>query len=282
MKRWLEEPLVHFLAAGALLFTAYAWLDRGAGDEPRIVRITAQEVNWLAETWSRQWQRPPSEDELRGLVVDYLKETLLEREARELGLDENDTIVRRRLAQKMEFLVQDIARLDEPGEEELRQFYEASPERYEAPARVSFTQLFFQTEAAARKGLAELAARGAGELGERSLLEREFTGADARTVESQFGPEFAGQVFALEPGWHGPVVSAYGFHLVRITESEAAQQLPFDGVRPQLLEDWHRVRQDQAEEEFLASLLEKYDVVLDDQLKPLVGSLTGTREGRRE
>ena len=120
MRRWLKEPLLHFLVVGGLLFAAHAWLHRGGGDAPHVVHLTAAEVNWLKEMWARQWQRPPNEQELRGLVTDYVKEGLLAREARALGLDENDTIVRRRLAQKLAFFVQDTARLAEAGEDAMR------------------------------------------------------------------------------------------------------------------------------------------------------------------
>ena len=114
MKRLLKEPLLHFLVLGALLFAVYSWLNRSLPDNKSAagtVRITSNEIAWLKETWSRQWQREPTRDELRGLVTDFLKEELLAREARALGLDQNDTIVRRRLAQKLEFLVQDTSRL---------------------------------------------------------------------------------------------------------------------------------------------------------------------------
>jgi hypothetical protein len=152
MRYWLKEPLLHFLVAGGLLFVAYAWRNRGGGEAPGVVRITAAEAHWLKETWARQWLHPPSEQELRGVVADYVKEALLAREARALGLAENDTVVRRRLAQKLEFLVQDTARLAEPREDELRQLYDASRARYQTPARLSFTHIYFKTEAAAPHG----------------------------------------------------------------------------------------------------------------------------------
>jgi hypothetical protein len=146
----LREPLLHFLVAGAVLFAAYAWLNRGgddaAGTASRTVRITAAEVEWLKRTWTRQWQRPPSEAELKGLVSDHLKETLLEREARALGLDANDTVVRRRLAQKMEFMLRDAIGLAEPSEEALRRSYEKHRERFQAPARISFTHVYFNRD----------------------------------------------------------------------------------------------------------------------------------------
>ena len=148
MKRLLKEPLLHFVVLGALLFGAYSWLNRGARSEgpAKQVRVSETDVKWLVETWTRQWQRPPTRDELRGLVTGFLKEELLAREAREMGLEENDTIVRRRLAQKLEFLLQDTSRLAEPSEEDLHKFYAAHPERFQAEARVSFTHVFFNRE----------------------------------------------------------------------------------------------------------------------------------------
>jgi parvulin-like peptidyl-prolyl isomerase len=256
------------------LFAAHAWLNRGGGEEPGVVRITAGEVRWLTETWARQWQRLPDDQEVRGIVTDYLKEALLARKARELGLDENDTVVRRRLAQKMEFLVQDTARLVEPGEDELRRLYEARRARYQSPARISFTQIYFKTEAAARQGLEDLATHSAAELGDSSLLEREHARADEQAVAGVLGREFAGKVFALDPGrWHGPIASAYGFHLVRITERQGARPRPFDEVRAQVLDEWQRDQQVKANEHFFAALLKKYDVVVDENVKPLLRPL---------
>jgi parvulin-like peptidyl-prolyl isomerase len=276
MNRWLTEPLLHFLLAGGLLFAAYTWLNRDGFDEPRVVHITATEVSWLKETWTRQRQRPPSEQELRGLVTDYLKETLLVREAQALGLDENDTVVRRRLAQKMEFLVQDTARLAEPDEAALRRFYEARRIQYQSPGRISFTQLFFKSEKDARRALAELKTRNADDLGDPSMLERDYAEADEQTVVSVFGPEFAGKVFVLAPGqWHGPLASGYGVHLVWVDAQQAGQDRPFEMVRAQVLNEWQRVQQAKASEQFFDQLLKKYDVVVEDNLKPLVGPLSG-------
>jgi hypothetical protein len=268
--------LLHFVVVGALLFGTYAWLDREDDEQPRVVRITTAEVQWLAETWTRQWHHPPSEQELRGLVRDYLKESLLAREARELGLDENDTIVRRRLAQKMEFLAQDTTRLAEPGEDALRQFYDTRRAQYKTPARISFTQLFFKTEAAARRALNQLDTRDSSNLGEPSLLERDHVLADEQAVASVFGPAFAAKLFALAPGpWHGPLASGYGFHLVQVHELQAETVRPFDEVRARVLDDWHGEQQAKASEQLLDLLLKKYDVVMDDGLEPVIGPLYG-------
>ena len=148
MKRLLKEPLLHFVVLGTLLFGAYEWMNRGARNEgpAKQVRVSEGDVRWLVQTWSRQWQRQPTREELRGLVTNFLKEELLAREARAMGLDENDTIVRRRLAQKVEFLMQDTSRLAEPTDDDLRKFYAAHPERFQTDARISFTHVFFSRE----------------------------------------------------------------------------------------------------------------------------------------
>lgn len=272
IRRWFNEPLLHFLILGGLLFGAYSWNNRGVGDEPPVLRVTAAEVNWLAETWTRQWQRQPSEQELRGLVADYVKEELLAREAKKIGLDENDTIVRRRLAQKMEFLVQDTARLAEPKEDELRRLYDADTARYRTPARISFAQIFFKTETEARTGLAQVASHSLAQLGDHTLLDREYATLDKQTVSTLFGEQFAGQVFALESDrWQGPVPSAYGFHLVKVNGKESPVLRPFGEVRTQVLEDWHRTQQARANEQFFAGLLKKYEVVVDETVRPLMG-----------
>jgi parvulin-like peptidyl-prolyl isomerase len=273
MKKVLTEPLLHFLVIGAALFGLNAWLNRGAPGEtePREVHISEGDVQWLKETWARQWQREPTREEFRELLTGFLREELLAREALEMGLDENDTVVRRRLAQKVEFLVKDTARLVEPSEDELRRFYDANRERYQDVERISFTQLLFKTEAGAREGLGALPARGASGIGDATLLAREHDQVDALAVTSQFGQEFTERVFALDVGaWRGPIASTYGFHLVKINERQAAQTVSFDEVRDVLLDEWQRERQTKLYEEYVAGLLEKYDVVIAESVESLM------------
>jgi hypothetical protein len=284
MKRLLKEPLLHFLVLGALLFAVYSWLNRSLPDNKSAagtVRITSNEIAWLKETWSRQWQREPTRDELRGLVTDFLKEELLAREARALGLDQNDTIVRRRLAQKLEFLVQDTSSLAEATEGDLRRFYDANPERFQTDAHISFTHVFFSREkraAAATEAKAALddLARGAhpADFGDRLLVDSEIVDADMQSVAGQFGQEFADAVFTLKPdAWNGPIESGYGLHLVRVSEVKPAKRREFSEVKTQVLEYWREQRQRQDNEKYFASLLKKYDVIVDDSVKPLIGPL---------
>ena len=199
-----------------------------------------------------------------------------------MGLDESDTVVRRRLAQKVEFLVQDTSRLAEPTEDDLRKFYAAHAERFQTEARVSFTQVFFSREkrkdaaADAKAALAELARRGANaaELGDRLLVEAELRDADTQAVTSQFGRAFADSVFALKPGaWSGPIESGYGLHLVRVSEFSPGRQREFGEVKAQVLERWRDQRQGADNEKYFTGLLKKYDVVPDESVKLLIGPL---------
>lgn len=287
MKRWLQEPLLHFLAGGAALFGAYAWLYPQAPDAAaasRQIRIGAGEVRWLAETWERQWRRPPTPEELRGLVSNLLKEELLAREAKELRLDENDTIVRRRLAQKLEFLIQDTAGLAQPVEDELVRLYEASADSYLTEPRVSFVQVYFSRERRkdaardARNTLARLAKAPAVDpapMGDRLLVGSEFRDVDRQAVASAFGPAFAHAVLALSPGsWHGPLESGYGLHLVRVASMEPARRRTFAEVRAQVLERWREQMQRESEARFYERLRKKYEVVIDADVKSAVGPLT--------
>ena len=275
----VKEPLLHFLLLGAALFGAYAWMNRATpSDTPsRQVHISAGDVQWLKETWARQWQREPARDELRGLVTEYLKEELLAREAREMGLDQNDTYVRRRLAQKVEFLMQDASRLAEPTEDDLRTFYGAHPELFSEEARVSFTHVYFSREhqPAVATALAHLEANANPMgLGDRLLVEADLHDVSEQAVAGQFGAEFARAVFALPPGaWHGPIGSGYGLHLVRVSDHKPARQREFAEVRAQVSERWRDQRQREDNQKYFNGLLKKYDVVVDESVQPLVGAL---------
>ena len=277
--RFYRDPLLHFAVAGALLFIGYALMNRGEADPPSTepVHIGNGEVRWLKETFANQWQRTPTDDELRGLVAGFLEEALLAREAKTLGLDENDTIIRRRLAQKLTFLVDDTSRVAEPSDEELRRFYNINVERFRLGSRVSFTQIFFNP---ARRQHAEMDAEAAllliatadgndrtATMGDPTLLETEFHDVDAQTISNLFGPDFARSVFLLKPGsWAGPLKSGYGVHLVQITDLRPATLRPFQDVRPKVLEEWRRQRENQTKAQYLGKLREKYGVVIDDSV----------------
>jgi parvulin-like peptidyl-prolyl isomerase len=288
----LREPLLHFLAIGAVLFAGYAWLNRNGNDaEMRQLRLAESDVQWLKETFALERQRAPTEEELRGLVRGFAKEEVLARQAQELGLDKDDIVVRRRLAQKMTFLLQDNSRRTEPSDDDLHRLYEAQrsqaqtePQTLFTRPRISFRQIFFsrdqRTDAAAdaRAALQELSRSDTtgplAEIGDQISTKAEFRNVDERAVANQFGAKFAARVFDLEPGpWQGPIESSHGFHLVRVTLLVPAQLRPFEDIREELVEMWQEQSQRENEERDFVEQLKRYRLVPDESVKALVGPL---------
>jgi len=296
----LREPLLHFLLIGAALFGVYAWLNRGAENAaaPQ-VRLAESDVRWLKETFALEHQREPSGPELQGLVRGFLKEEMLARQAQELGLHKDDIVVRRRLAQKMTFLLQDESARAVPSEDDLRHLYETQrdhPPSEEGQARalftrprISFVQIYFGRDkhadaaADARAALVELSradAAPATDLGDAGEVKSEFRSVDARAVANQLGTKFAAAVFDLAPGtWQGPIESSRGFHLVRVSARVPGELRPFDEIKGELVEIWHDERQRASEERYFAEMLRKYRIVPDAGVKALADPLIDAAGG---
>lgn len=267
----LREPLLHFTLAGALLFALFAWVNDEPPSDLDTLRISAADIERLSSLWARQWGRTPTVEEQRDLIIDYVEERLLAREAMALGLDREDLIVQRRLAQKMRFLVQGTQALAQPGEADLRKFHAQYPERFRAQARLALSQLFFADVAAAEQALETLRQNSAAEVGQPSSLESDIGPLDQGQLSNLFGLSFAEHVVTLEPGgWEGPIASGYGFHLVRINNREPGLLPPFESVRERVLAEWTHEQQAQLERDYMESLREKYQVQIDESLRPLL------------
>jgi hypothetical protein len=286
--RLLKEPLLHFVMLGGLLFASYSAFGtaRQEAQPQPVIRMTAADAEWLKTMWTRQWRRPPTDEELTGLIADHLKEEVLAHEAKALELDVGDTIVRRRLAQKMAFLIDDTIRTAEPPEPELRILYETRLDLVRTPARVSFTQVFFRREdgdSRARASLVALsdAASTPSEEGDRLLLGDTFADQDEPALTNLFGAAFAQAVLALPAGrWSGPIESGYGLHLVKVTAVSSPQARQFAEVRERLAEEWRRNRQETAQTQLLQGLMRKYQVVVDPSVRLWLGPLASQVEVR--
>jgi len=271
--RLLREPLLHFLLFGAALFLLYDGVGGEEGQRDRKIVVTAAEQERLAMSWARQWQRPPTVDELRGLIEGYLREEVLYREAVAMGLDEGDTIIRRRLAQKMEFLSEDLAMAVEPAEEELRSFLEAEPERFRVPARTTFSHVYVSRD---RRG--DTATRDAEQIlealrdgadpettGDTFMLQSRYAARSAAEIAQLFGTAFAARVVQLEPGpWQGPVTSGYGLHLVRVEERIEERMPELSEVRAAVRNELLARRRRQANQALVAGLRERYEIVIEE------------------
>ncbi|HEY8569198.1 peptidylprolyl isomerase [Microbulbifer sp.] len=241
----LRDPLLHFALIGGLLFAIDGLFNAGAADLEDIV-ITPSRVAHLASVFERSWQRPPNGEEMQKLVDNFVREEVLYREALKLGLESDDTVIRRRLRLKMEFLARDLVDSVEPAPEVLAQFFHDNRERYRVPARVSFRQILFsgdhRTAPAedARALLATLAPAAVTDVeGDSHLLPRQFTDASAQEVDKQLGVGFAEQLMQQPQGqWVGPIRSEYGEHLVIIEAYTPEATAELASVRALVMRDW--------------------------------------------
>jgi hypothetical protein len=277
MRRILGEPLLHFAVLGVLLFALFRMLGDPRDTAPQRVVVTTGQIQRLAETWRRTWQRPPTRAELDGLVEEYVREEILYREALALGLDRDDTIVRRRLRQKMEFLSEDLGTPAQASEEELQSFLEAHPERFRMEARFSFRQVFLSSERRGEASAVQEATRllvalqedpagaDADAAGDPLPLRAELSDASESEVKRTFGSDFAEALRDVAPGrWQGPIASAYGLHLVFVRARTPARHPTLDEIRERVQSEWLVQRRREANESVYRRFRERYEVVIEE------------------
>jgi PPIC-type PPIASE domain len=276
-RAWVSEPLVHFLALGACLFAAFAlWGRSDVGESNRIV-VTRGTIDSLRQSWQQTWGRDPTSAELDALIEDHVREEILYREAVALGLDRDDTIVRRRLRQKVEFLYEDLTEPPEPTDVELEAYLEAHEAEYRIEPRYTFAHVYLSASrgsaaaADAAHALAELRRTGANAVGhgDSFLLGRAFDALPRNDVERIFGGTLASALDAAALGeWSGPFESGYGLHVVRLSERAPGRRPTLDEVRAAVRRDWEAARRRDANETMIRELRERYVVVMDTEASP--------------
>jgi peptidyl-prolyl cis-trans isomerase C len=249
LRRLAREPFLHFLLLGAALFAGLGAVHRLRATERHRIDVGEAELRGLAARWAQQYGSPPSRQQLDALVQSHVREEILYREGLALGLDQDDEIVRRRLAQKMEFLLQDRAVLRLPDDAALCTFYQGHADRYRIPPRATFTHVFFSTdrdgEAAERRAERALAVLRAGEadrapeLGDRFPYLYDHAGVSPAEVTRLFGETpFAAAVLTAPVGaWVGPLRSGYGWHLLHVSERAAPRLPPLEELTEQVRGD---------------------------------------------
>jgi hypothetical protein len=297
LNRLIHEPLIHFLMAGALIFAVYSAVEDDVVDSAASATIVIgdAEMQFLRAQHEKLWGRPPTDRELAPLVQEFIREEVLYREGVAMGLDQDDVIVRRRIGQKMEFLIGDLAVPAEPDDATLAQYLDANRDKYLEPPRLTFTHVYFnvdrrgaQARADAETVLTEMGNRErAPEMGDRFALSVDYAGKTAREVDQNFGSGFGEQLLQAPVGeWSGPVESAYGLHLVRVLERTQPRLPEFDELRDRLSTDYSFETRQDANALALERLTERYRIVFDGSWTPsaaeLVSLATALREGAQQ
>jgi hypothetical protein len=276
MKRLIKDPLLHFLLLGGVIFAAYSLLSRpDVSAEPGKIVVSVGQIEHLAASFAQAWLRPPSNAELKGLVDDWVREEIAVRESIAIGLEKDDAVIRRRLRQKIEFISDDTSARAEPTDADLNAYLQAHPDAFRVEPLLTFRQVYLNPERHgdqiahnAAQLLAQLNQAGGrtevSALGDPILLPQRFAAAPASDVAKQFGGKFAAQLAGLKSGqWQGPIESAYGLHLVYISEQSERGLPPLVEVRDAVHREWSNTRRLESTEKFYNELLSRYVVIIE-------------------
>ena len=273
----LREPLLQFFIIGLFIYGTYGFYGVSNNNiENNTIVVDESRIASFKAAWQSRWNRPPTEQELTGLINQFVRENIFYREAVAMGLDQDDPITRRRLAQKLEFLTRDIAGLKEPEEGELEQYFVDNIDQYLTPDRVTFKHVFIDPD---KRGdatlddagliLAELQSNDLAKtdvslLGDRFMLQNYYSQQSELDVRKAFGSGFAKAVMQLETKqWHGPVLSGYGTHLVYIDIVDKSPAPKFEHVQEAVFQNWLASQQEQFNEAYFESLKSRYEIVIE-------------------
>lgn len=278
------DPLWWFLGAGAAIFVLAAFIDPDGADDASVIRVDRPVLeaylatgggNGLSETLS---SGPMTLDDLspqarQELVDRYVEEEALFREARSWGLDQDDPAIRRRLGQSMRFALRPDVAAD-PGDAQLRKFFDANRADYAESDLVTFEHIFFDATRGGADGAAQRARAFSPDSdwqgsGDRFAYQRTYVGARSEEVAAQLGRDFADAVFALNPSdaWQGPIRSDLGAHLVRVVRHNRAGEPDFAALRPIVLDDWMRARQAGDLEKRIDAIVSSYEAKVAPEFK---------------
>ena len=277
VRRWLHEPLIHFLLIGAFLFAADRYMQPVSGGTPSLkqIQLSLDDLSQMVMLFQSQWRREPTAQELARLVEDKVQEEILYREALAMGLEKDDTIVKRRMAQKLRFLAEDVAAAREPETAELKGWFEKNKVMFAQPSRVSFRHLYFtpdrrgqRARGDAAQALAKLAnqpqdTRLAASLADPFMFQDYYRDRASEFLGKEFGPQFAQAVAKLPPGsWQGPIESGFGWHLVFVDTVIPGAVPAFEEIEPDVKTAWLGEQKAQAWEMAYKAMRAKYTVLL--------------------
>ena len=275
MKKLIREPFIHFLLLGAVIFVAHRLVSGRADNQPGKIVITQGEITSMVIGFSRTWQRPPTHEELAGLIRDRVRQEVYYREALAMGLDRDDPVIRRRMQQKLEFVTNDVATLAEPTDAQLAEYLKSHADRFRVNRRVTFRQVYLDPN---KRGehlaqdasalLIQLRQHGRdvdlSSLGDAFLLDHRFQATPDMEIAKQFGEKFTAKLADVPAGqWVGPIESGYGMHLVFVEQRTDGRLPELAEVRDAVSRDWANERRLESNEKFFQDLLKHYTVTVE-------------------
>jgi peptidyl-prolyl cis-trans isomerase C len=277
IKRWLREPLLHFLLLGFVIFAVYAFVHRGRGgfESSRQILLSLDELQQMDMYFESQWHRQPTTAEFQAMVEDKVREEVLYREGLAMGLDKDDEIVKRRMAQKMQFLAEDVAAAHEPSTVELEAWFAKNEDKFALPSRYSFRHLYFSLDKRgknaqedAAKALTKIAgqpedSQRVASLADQFMFQDYYGDVAPEAIAKEFGPQFAVAIEKLKPGsWQGPIESGYGWHLVFVGTVIPGRIPAFEEIEPDVKTVWLGQQKQQAWQKAYQEMRAKYTVLL--------------------
>lgn len=262
LKRWAREPLLQFLLGGVLLWLIFAWKGEPADPASRSITVTPEDRARMALQWQRMMQRPPTDAELDSLTQTWLREEILYREALRLGLDRDDAVVRKRMANKMDFLATSMAESAQPDEATLQAWLREHPQRFTKDTRYSFEQLYFGERQTAQAALQGDDPRGTTQA---ISLPAQVDAQSSSEVERRFGLAFLEGLQDLDVSqqWRGPIASGFGWHLVRLTARDLGNVPELESIRSAVETDWRARTMETRRDRAYQLLRDAYDVTIE-------------------
>lgn len=271
--RVLKEPLTHFIVLGGLIFAAYAWLgsgDAGQDDRKQIV-IDQAKLDHLKKLWKLQWRRDPAPTDLAAIIDRELRQEVFYREALTLGLDRNDAIIKRRLAQKMEAVADDLSTLMQPPtDDRLKAYFRSREDFFKLPKAYGFKQILFLPDEQDREARIEatlVSLQGGAEPPEdrrnKLAVPGDWPLTPVSDLQNAFGGDFARALDNLPIGqWSGPVRSGYGWHLVFLEAKEETRMPEFEKVRDFVAREYEYRSVLKSQDRMFKELIDKYKVTI--------------------
>jgi len=264
-----KEPFLQFLLIGALIFAVYTLSSEPKRSETESsITLDASTQQWLYGNFARQFRRWPTRNEMDHLLQAHIIAEVKYRHALELGLDQQDSIIRRRMTQKFDFLFGNGAADAVPAEGVAEAWYAEHSADYLNRETVSFEHLYFNpdqrnsAESDAAKALDHLRANTT-PVSDHFPFEVVFNDATRLEVRHVLGPQFAEEIFKTSVGeWHGPIRSGLGLHLVSVSSKREGLP-PLESVRDEVIRDWRKAESKQILRELESELSSQFDISID-------------------